>query len=201
MTTAPGKAKENRTGHSSDARLIHQCLRGEESAWSSLIDKYKNLIFSIPVRYGFSQEDSADIFQAVCMDLLAHLPSLREPDALGGWLIQVTRNKCFHQSMAQRRNPVQSIDDYEPRDPRSGPEDLISEVQQEQFLREALSELSPRCRKLVDMLFFETSMRPYSDVAEALTLSVGSIGFIRRRCLNKLQRRLEQGMKREEGGG
>ncbi len=192
MTGAPGTAREKSTGPSPDARLIQECLQGKESAWSALIDKYKNLIFSIPIKYEFSQEDSADIFQAVCMDLLTHLPRLREPDALGGWLIQVTRNKCFHRKLAQRRTQVQPIDDYEPRDPNEGPENLISQVQHEQLLRAALSELPRRCRQLVDMLFFETPARPYEEVAKALTLSLGSIGFIRKRCLDKLRQRLEQ---------
>jgi RNA polymerase sigma factor (sigma-70 family) len=192
MTIAPGTAKEKHTGQSADSRLVQECLQGKEAAWAALLDKYKNLIFSIAIKYGFPEQDAADIFQAVCMDLLAHLPRLREPDALGGWLVQVTRNKCFHRKQAQQRARVQPIDDYEPRDPNKGPDNLISQVEEEQLLRGALSELSPRCRQLVNMLFFETPIRPYDEVAKALTLSTGSIGFIRRRCLNKLRERLEQ---------
>ena len=58
-----------------DARLIRECIGGSEEAWCALIFKYKNLIFSIPVKYGFSADDSTDIFQAVCLDLLSELPS------------------------------------------------------------------------------------------------------------------------------
>src|ERR1700759_2346699 len=109
MTPAPGKAKKKVEPQHSDSRLIADCLKGKEVAWSALVDKYKNLIFSIPIRYGFSQEDAADIFQLVCMDLLAELPVLREPKALTGWLIQVTRNKCFHRKQSLARNKVQEI--------------------------------------------------------------------------------------------
>jgi len=31
-----------------DTRLVKECLRGNEQAWSLLIDKYKALIYSIP---------------------------------------------------------------------------------------------------------------------------------------------------------
>jgi len=55
-------------GREEDARLIKDCLEGSESAWSALISKYKNLIFSIPMKYGFSRDDAADVFQAVCLD-------------------------------------------------------------------------------------------------------------------------------------
>ena len=35
-----------------DTPLVKECLRGEEAAWSELVSKYKNLIFSIPIKYG-----------------------------------------------------------------------------------------------------------------------------------------------------
>jgi RNA polymerase sigma factor (sigma-70 family) len=192
MTTAPGKARIGSTNQFSDSRLIQECLTGNEAAWSALIGKYKNLIFSIPVRYGFSEEDSADIFQAVSMDLLAELSSLREPNALAGWLIQVTRNKCFHRKQAQQRQKLQEVDDLDSFASPEEPKDFTLQVQQEQMLREALLALSPRCQRLVRMLFFEMPARPYQQVAKELDLASGSIGFIRKRCLDKLRQRLEQ---------
>lgn len=192
MTTAPGKARSRSTNRFSDSHLVQECLRGSEAAWSALIAKYKNLIFSIPLRFGLSEEDSADIFQSVCMDLLNELPRIREPNALAGWLIQVARNKCFHRKQEQQRHKVQDIDDLDSHTSLGEPEDLVLQVQQEQILREALSALSPRCQRLVQMLFFEMPARPYLQVANELDLASGSIGFIRRRCLDKLRQRLEQ---------
>jgi RNA polymerase sigma factor (sigma-70 family) len=192
MTTAPGKAKIIAGSRFSDSHLVKECLRGNEEAWSTLIGKYKNLIFSIPVRYGFSPEDSADIFQSVCMDLLNELPRIREPNALAGWLIRVARNKCFHRKQGQQDSKFQEIDDLSAGASTEEPEGLMAQTQREQALREAMLDLSPRCQQLVHMLFFETPSRPYEQVAKELELASGSIGFIRRRCLEKLKRRLEQ---------
>ena len=194
MTTAPGRAKIEPSTSFSDAQLVKECLQGKEAAWAALIAKYKNLIFSIPVRYGFSEDDSADIFQAVCIDLLAELPTLRDPQALAGWLIQVTRNKCFHRKQAQRHqdNKEQEVDDLESYASSEEPQGLVLQLQQEQILREALSSLSPRCQRMMQMLFFEVPARPYNEVAQELELASGSIGFIRRRCLDKLRSQLEK---------
>jgi DNA-directed RNA polymerase specialized sigma24 family protein len=81
-------AKLQREGQTSwpDDRLVAECLKGNQQAWSALVDKYKNLIFSIPVKLGL-HEDAADIFQAVCLDLLTDLPRLRKPRALPKWLM------------------------------------------------------------------------------------------------------------------
>lgn len=191
MSTAPRRARAADKSKFSDASLVKQCLQGNEGAWSKLIAKYKNLIFSIPTRYGFSQEDSADIFQSVCVDLLNELPRLREPNALAGWLIQVTRNKCFHGKRGQQRQNSWETEGQQSA-PVEQPETLIAQIEREQLLREALHDLAPRCRKLVEMLFFEVPARPYQEVARDLDVALGSIGFIRRRCLEKLRMRIEQ---------
>lgn len=72
----PQKAQVTTERHSTwtDTQLVKECLRGSEEAWSALIDMYKNLIFSIPIKYGFSTDDATDIFQAVCVELLFRAP-------------------------------------------------------------------------------------------------------------------------------
>ena len=36
----------------SNTRIVAECLAGDDRAWSALLDRYKNLIYSIPLRYG-----------------------------------------------------------------------------------------------------------------------------------------------------
>lgn len=176
-----------------DMRMVKGCLQGEEAAWSELVSKYKNLIFSIPIKYGFSQEEAADIFQSVCLDLVHELVSLREPRALAGWLIRITHNKCFHYMKDKRRYGVKEDDHLDPAIPADEiPENILGELQREQLLRTALRSLSPRCQRLVEMLFFESPPRPYREIAKSLSLATGSIGFIRGRCLEKLRRKVEE---------
>lgn len=174
-----------------DTRLVRECLGGGEEAWCALISKYKNLIFSIPLKYGFSAEDSTDIFQAVCLDLLSELPKLRKVKALPKWIMQITAHKCFHRKQQERRTEVSDPNDklFERRTPARA-EEILREAEDEQGLRQAMSELTPRCRQLVQMLFYDEPARPYQEIAEALGIAVGSIGFIRQRCLERLRKRL-----------
>ncbi len=74
---------------------MRECLRGSEAAWAALLEKYKNLIFSIPVKQGMARDDAAEIFQRVCLLLLAELKHLRQPAALPMWLIRVTTHECL----------------------------------------------------------------------------------------------------------
>ena len=174
-----------------DAQLVRECVGGSEEAWRTLIFKYKNLIFSIPVKYGFSVDDSTDIFQAVCLDLLSELPKLRKIKALPKWIMQVTAHKCFHRKQQQQRMDIldPTSKEFEQSTP-SHSEDILREAEDEQNLRQAMAELSPRCRELVQMLFYDEPARPYQEIAETLGIAVGSIGFIRQRCLERLRKRL-----------
>ena len=176
-----------------DTRLVRECLRGEDAAWSELLSKYKNLIFSIPIKYGFSQEEAADVFQSVCLDLVNGLSNLREPRALAGWLIRVTHNKCFHCVKDRRRYGENDEFQLERAIPAEEiPENILRDLQKDQLLRTALRAISTRCQRLVEMLFFESPPRPYQEIAKSLTLATGSIGFVRARCLEKLRKTLEK---------
>jgi RNA polymerase sigma factor (sigma-70 family) len=185
----PGASEKNSWD---DDRLVQCCLKGDEDAWGVLIDRYKNLIFSIPIKYGFGPDDAADVFQSVCLDFLRELPRLRDVKALPKWLIQISAHTCLRRR--KRELPTDSADEMETL-PDTGlmmPEDRLHEINQEQALRNAVANLSPRCQNLVRMLFYESPSRPYAEIASRLGLAVGSIGFIRGRCLGKLRQALDQ---------
>jgi RNA polymerase sigma factor (sigma-70 family) len=189
-------AKMQREGQASwpDDRLVAECLQSDEKAWSALVDKYKNLIFSIPIKLGL-YDDAADIFQAVCLDLLTDLPRLREPRALPKWLMQTCYHKCLQsRRRAEKHVPLAEEDADVPAangTPSALPGELLVQLEKEQMVRDAIAQLSPRCEQMIRMLFFETPSRPYQEIAKELGIATGSIGFIRGRCLGKLKQQLE----------
>jgi RNA polymerase sigma factor (sigma-70 family) len=174
--------------------MVAECLAGNERAWSALLDRYKNLIYSIPLRYGTPHQDAADIFQAVCLDLFNELPRIRDAEALQGWLMRVTTHKCYHWKRRQISQQsglddlaVESLSPLHAISPG-----LLAAVEQEQMVREAIGRLPPRCREMIELLFFEHPPVPYNEVARRLNLATGSIGFIRGRCLKRLKKLLEE---------
>jgi len=177
-----------------DRELVAACVSGDERAWNDLIERYNRLIFSIPLKQGLGRDEAADIFQAVCLDLVAELPRLRDPQALPAWLIQTTLHKV---SKWRRRNDRYVSDEggwaeRAPAPHADMPDALIQELQQTQALRDAIDALPDRCRQMVRMLFFETPPRPYRDVASELGVATGSIGFLRSRCLDRLRAALQR---------
>ncbi len=172
-----------------DEWLVQGCIQGDQQAWEALIDKYKRLIFSIPIKYGASSADAADVFQAVCIEVLNSLPQLKNVQSLRSWLITVTIRQAYRWKKKQT-NHVE-LDAMEPDVAEAlasiPPVETLEQFEQEQIVREVVAKLAPRHRELVQLLFFEQPPLPYAEIARRMGLATGSIGFIRGRCLDKLR--------------
>jgi RNA polymerase sigma factor (sigma-70 family) len=178
-----------------DSRLIRECLRGDDRAWAVLIGKYKSLIYSIPLKYGATPDDAADVFQAVCLELFAELPRLRKAAALRSWLITVTAHQSLHWKTRRQRRGEQELTDADEERMDADqpiPAELFEEIEREQLVREAVAQLPRRCQEIIRLLFYEEPPIAYRDLARHLGLATGSIGFVRGRCLMRLQRALER---------
>jgi RNA polymerase sigma factor (sigma-70 family) len=194
MTGTAARQQKARRPPSSDERLIKACLKGDTDAWATLIDKYKNLIYSIPIKMGMHQ-DASDIFQSVCIDLMSELKNLREQRALPKWLIETCYHRCLqHRRLAGRLVELQPAHEEKLENDASTslPEQMLAQLEQEQLLRDVISSMPDRCERMIRMLFFETPPRPYEQIAKELGLATGSIGFIRGRCLDRLRKQLEK---------
>lgn len=159
-----------------------------------MVDKYKNLVYSAPVKYRMSPQDAADIFQEVWVELYSELKNLRKPGALGGWLISVASHKCYQWKRRRMREtePQQTAADREPvaREPLF-PE-WKEQAERAQILRDTVAGLPERCQRMVHLLFYRDPPMAYAEVARLLGLAEGSIGFIRGRCLQKLRSSLQE---------
>ncbi|MBZ5631116.1 MAG: sigma-70 family RNA polymerase sigma factor [Acidobacteriia bacterium] len=179
----------------SDARLVRECLNGNEQAWAAVIQKYKRLIYSIPFKYGLTPEDAGDVFQAVCLELFSELVNLRKAEALQSWLISVTIHTCLRwkkQRLSGHEIEADSLQQEPPDAAALAPFTMLEQLEKEQSVRQAISRLPARCAEMIRLLFYEQPPLPYAEVARRLGLATGSIGFIRGRCLKRLQKELEK---------
>lgn len=173
----------------SDQTLITACLSGDKAAWATLIERYERLIYSIPLRYGLSESQSADIFQDVCLILLEKLDHLRDEARLAAWLGTVTRRECW--KMMRRRDAAGAEDAVPFLSERAAsdarPEEIVAEWEAWQAVRAALEQIGERCRDLLRRLYYTTPTPSYESIASELDIPTGSIGPTRARCLKKLQ--------------
>lgn len=180
----------NIISRSSNTELVRNCLAGEEAAWRTLILGYERLIYSIPIRYGMRPDEADDIFQTVCMALIEQLPSLRDPERLGQWLVVTTRRTCWARWRRDRREASLSGTEL-PHQPEVDPETMVSLYEETQAVLAALNRLPDRCQHLLRRLFLEHQTPAYRELAHELGVPQNSLGPTRLRCLKRLVELME----------
>jgi RNA polymerase sigma factor (sigma-70 family) len=70
------------------------------------------------------------------------------------------------------------------------PDEVVERFRRHSTVREALAQLDQRCRKLLELLYFDADSPSYGDISDVLGMPIGSIGPIRARCLKKLSKLL-----------
>jgi RNA polymerase sigma factor (sigma-70 family) len=199
MKKSTRREKPGELARFTDTELISACLKGDSTAWEALLARYQRLIYSIPIKRGFSSVDTADVFQSVCVLMLEKLASLREYEKISSWLITTTTRECWRVSGQWKRES--SSESRDPDDQRDTLADLASSAplafddsvahEQQQILREAIETLPERCRQLISMLFYDKNDPSYVEIARQLKMPVASVGPTRARCLEKLKKALE----------
>ncbi len=171
-----------------DRSLITACVGGDRNAWVLLVERYERLIYSIPLRYGLSESEAADIFQDVCLILLEKLEQLRDEARLSAWLATTTRRECW--KVMRRRDAAGAEDPSLVLSGQPDGGDDLGEVVERweawQAIRAAMTQLGERCRLLLRRLYYTTPTPSYSVIASELGVPEGSIGPTRARCLKKL---------------
>jgi RNA polymerase sigma factor (sigma-70 family) len=167
-----------------DSELVERCLKGDETAWTLLIDRYQRLIYSVARALCQDPDDTADVFQSTCLDLYKGLADLRDVKALPAWLITVTRRRAI--AVLKARIPIPAVEEPEP--PASL--DVVGAIEREHALELALDQCPERCRELINLLYFNANQPSYVDISEKLGIPVASIGPTRARCLDKLRKLL-----------
>jgi len=167
--------------------LVARAGNGDKGAWDELVERYAPLIWSICRRYRLQPGDADDVGQGVWLRLIEHLPSLREPAALPGWIATTAQRECLRLLRASSRvDPVDPTDSREVVDHAVAEEEVLRH-ERRQIVRAAFGQLSHRCQLLLAMIA-EDPPAPYDEISRKLHMPMGSIGPNRARCLARLRR-------------
>lgn len=180
--------------------LVRRCIEGDQRAWSSLVDQYARLVYSISRAFGLREDQCDDVAQSVFLALTRGLPELKDPGALRFWIGTTARREAGRVRRAAARRAGVSLS----RDPVAPEAPLLEAAERAERLFEvqrAMEGLGERCRRLLEALYMQKQTPEYQSLAEALGMPVGSIGPTRLRCLAKLAELLEDADGAGAGGG
>ena len=170
--------------------LVCAARGGDQGAWSALVARFDGRVRAIARSYRLCPADVDDVAQATWLHLLEDIGKLREPGAIGAWLATAARRTALRALQGPVREQP-TADPYLGDGAESdGPDRDLLAAERSAVVSRALDTLPDRHRRLMRLLL--TQQDPdYRQISTMLDMPLGSIGPIRGRCLQRLQRHPE----------
>jgi len=175
----------------SDEALLIAVAQGDRDAFAWLFHRYAGKIKSYLIRLGAPPAAAEDLAQDAMLSAWRRAASYDPAKAKAStWIFVVARNAWIDKLRRERvelaygeMNAQADISQEE------APDEAAARIQQEEKVSTILETLSAEQRQVVQLSFFEE--RPHSEIAERLSLPLGTVKSRLRLALNKLRVALE----------
>ncbi|MDF5755406.1 sigma-70 family RNA polymerase sigma factor [Spongiactinospora sp. TRM90649] len=180
--------------------LLPAAAEGDQGAWNALVDRFGAAMWSAARACGLASADAEDAVQAAWLRLLESMTTIREPRAVGVWLVTTTRREAVR--LARRRRHECPSADPGLDDPPGAPGDPVArgsagvaadvaaavlDADEAGRLWLAVESMSEPCRSLL-RLMATTPDAGTARIAARLGMPMGSVGPTKGRCLRRLRR-------------
>ncbi len=180
-----------------DSFYIGQVLGGDQSAYSALVDKHKEMVFTIAVKILRHREEAEEVAQDVFLKAFKALSSFKGDAKFSTWLYRIAYNTAISQS--RRKKPVFSAIDDEMIDNYTT--DAIGKSVNELGREEQITAVNkvmeklPKEENLLLTLFYKNE-KSIEDISEITGYSQSNVKVklyrIRKRMYDDLKRYLEK---------
>lgn len=171
--------------------IVEACRRGDREALRALYEAYKDKVYSIAFYFFHGDATAAsDVTQQVFLKLIGGISKYRGDSAFSTWLYRLVVNACVDRSRRHRAEvavPDSATLDAVP-DSALSHEALFARGEIAQSVKQAISTLPPKLRIAILMRYFEELS--YTDMAQALNCSIGTVSSRLSRGHRLLARRL-----------
>jgi RNA polymerase sigma-70 factor (ECF subfamily) len=181
-----------------DSHYIDRVTNGDVSAYSSLVEKHKNLVFSIAVKILNNREDAEEIAQDTFLKAYSSLKSFENKSKFSTWLYRIAYNSAISRKRKKKLDAVE-IDDHimfnYSTDEISYNVHQIHESEQIQLIDKALHTL-PEDDNLLITLFYK-SEHSIEDISYITGLTQSNVKVRLHRIRRKLYESIQEMVKKE----
>jgi RNA polymerase sigma-70 factor (ECF subfamily) len=188
------KAMSQPASSDADAAVIARYVAGDVEAFSVLVDRYRNAVYSFAYHLTGDAEEANDLAQEAFVRAYRALPRFRADAKFQSWLFAICANLCKSWLRGKSRRPV-LLDDVTQTDSLRhnddpSPTELLAARARRREVREAIRSL-PTPYRLVVILRHLRDMS-YEDIAAALNLPVTTVEHRLRTAREMLRKKLEE---------
>ena len=160
-----------------DEALLDRARRGDRDAFTDLVTKYQDELYTMALRVLGRPADAADVVQETFLRAYMNLPSLRG-ESVRAWLYRVAIN-CGHDIQRRSvRKPTSALEDRDGKvldlpDPGLGPEASAERRERTAAVRQALLELPIDYRTA--LVLRDVNELSYEEICAALRIPLGTV--------------------------
>ncbi|SRX74378.1 RNA polymerase sigma factor [Aequorivita antarctica] len=176
--------------------IINQIIGGDTQAFAVLVDRYKDLVFTLAIRMLKNREEAEEVSQDTFIKVFKALPKFKGDSKLSTWVYKVAYNTCLDRIKKNKKhyNDV-AIDSFTEHQIKTVDNalDALEEKEQQQTIQDCLQQLASKDSFLLSLFYFEElSLEEISHIVNMETNTVKvNIHRARKRLAIILKQQLE----------
>ncbi|MDC0257665.1 sigma-70 family RNA polymerase sigma factor [Crocinitomicaceae bacterium] len=166
-----------------DLELVRRAIDGDQSAYATLMDRYRESIYFMMLKMVKNTDDADDLTIEAFGKAFRRLEQYSPSYAFSTWLFKIASNNCID-FIRKKRIKVTSMDSgiqtddgerikIDAKSNTRDPEETMEHKQKVIMMREVVAKLKPRYRILVEKRYFEELS--YEEISEELNLPLGTV--------------------------
>ncbi|MGE5345163.1 MAG: RNA polymerase sigma factor [Acidithiobacillales bacterium] len=186
-----------------DADLVARCGRGDEGAWSDLVERYGRKVYGIAWHFTYDRSEAEELTQECFLKLWENLDRYEPSEAsLLAWIAALSRNLCIDHYRKRRREKgfrflsEEAVTSLLP----AGDDPQADAVRRERvrFLLEALADLPDELAEVV--MLRDLDGLDYREIGDFLKLPDGTVKSRLNRARIELARAIRHRIGQNGGG-
>ncbi len=161
--------------HSSESEWLKQAQKGDDLAFSQLVEAYQRPVYNLCYRMLGNAGDAEDAAQETFIRAYKALHRYDPSRKFSTWLLSIASNYCIDQHR-RRKLPTFSYDEFDSpiiKDKGLGMEVMLMQDERQEQVSALLENLGPKDKAAVVMRYWYDYS--YDEIAEALSLSVSAV--------------------------
>ena len=174
-----------------DLELVSKARAGDEAAFRTLVQRYRNHVRAVAHSFLHNHEDSWDASQEVFIKAYRSLGSFRGEASFKSWLLRITANHC-KDLLKKRRVDTVPLDEAIGPEGDRGPAGATKQVEAAELgrmIEKALGTLPPIHRDAI--VFREYQGLTYDEMAVVMGCNLGTVMSRLHHARKKLQEALK----------
>jgi RNA polymerase sigma factor (sigma-70 family) len=164
-----------------DFVLVQQATKGDQKAYAELMGRYRDAIYYMLLKMVNNASDAEDLTIEAFGKAFKNIQQYTPNYAFSTWLFKIATNNCIDFIRKKKATTVsldQNDDDPDKMTPDIqasvlDPEEEMIKEQKQKMMRDIVSKLKPRYRKLIELRYFNEYS--YEEIAEELELPIGTV--------------------------